>query len=153
MLWALVMVLAVLIFFFSSMDGPESMKMSNGLTYWFIHLFHPDYDSLVPAKQKEIYKLFVVIVRKAAHFTEFAAFGASLTLLLHEHRARRSVLWAWLAGTLYAGTDELHQLFKGTRTPELRDVAIDSMGVLFGALLIAFLFFLFARISKKKKVA
>ena len=147
------MAMALLIFYFSSMDGQASMKMSNGLTYWFIYLFHPDYDTLSPEKKQEIFNLFVLIVRKAAHFTEFAAFGASLTLLLHEHRLRGGALWAWLSGTLYAVTDEMHQYFKGTRTPAVRDVAIDSAGVLCGALAITFLLFLIARVRKRKKTA
>ena len=151
--WMLVIAVAALIFFFSSVDGPASMKMSEGLTFWFMRLFHPDYDMLTPEKQQEIYKLFVFIVRKAAHFTEFAAFGASLMLLLHELCVRRGVLWSWVIGTLYAGTDEFHQYCIGTRTPTLRDVAIDSVGVLFGSLVIVFLFFLVARILEKKKKA
>ena len=57
--WMLVIAVAALIFFFSSVDGPASMKMSEGLTFWFMRLFHPDYDMLTPEKQQEIYKLFV----------------------------------------------------------------------------------------------
>ena len=150
MLWLVVFAVAGMIFFFSSMDGSESMKMSNVFTDWFVRLFHPDYDTLPPEKQQEIYSLFVFIVRKAAHFTEFAAFGASLILLIHEYQLSRAVLWAWGIGTLYALTDELHQLLIGTRTPSLRDVCIDSAGVLFGTLAIMFVFFCIERIRNKR---
>lgn len=153
LLWLLVIAIALVIFFFSDMDGTSSMKMSNGFTYWFMRLFHPDYDMLSPDKQEEIFHLFVFIVRKTAHFTEFAAFGISLMLLIHKYQVRHGLLWTWIIGTLYAGTDELHQYFKGTRTPSLRDVAIDSAGVLAGALMIAFIFWLFARIKENKTAA
>ena len=56
-----------------------------------------------------------------------------------------------MIGTLYAGTDELHQYFNGTRTPSLRDVGIDSAGVLFGILVIMLLSDLLARMKAKKK--
>ncbi len=150
-LWILVILTAGLIFFFSSMKGPESMELSNGFTFWFMQLFHPDYESLSPEKQKQIFELFVFIVRKTAHFTEFAALGISLMLLLREYRLRHAAPWAWAIGTVYAGTDELHQYFNGTRTPSLRDVGIDSAGVLFGILVIMLLSDLLARMKAKKK--
>ena len=41
---------------------------------------------------------------------------------------------AWLIGTAYAVTDEFHQAFVPGRSCELRDVVIDSCGVLTGVL-------------------
>ena len=150
-LWILIILTAGLIFFFSSMKGPESMELSNGFTFWFMHLFHPDYESFSPEKQKQIFELFVFIVRKTAHFTEFAALGISLMLLLREYRLRHAAPWAWAIGTVYAGTDELHQYFNGTRTPSLQDVAIDSAGVLFGVMIIVLLCFLIIQIKSKQQ--
>ena len=43
------------VFFFSAMNGPDSMELSSGFTVWFMHLFHPDYESMSPEKQKQIY--------------------------------------------------------------------------------------------------
>ena len=99
-LWLLVIAVAGAIFFFSSMDGPESMELSSEFTDWLMRRFHPDYDLLAPEKQEEFYQLFVFIVRKTAHFTEFAALGAALMLLIHEYALRRGPLWAWGIGTL-----------------------------------------------------
>lgn len=42
------------------------------------------------------------------------------------------VLAAWITGTLYACTDEFHQLFVEGRSGELRDVCIDAAGVILG---------------------
>lgn len=39
---------------------------------------------------------------------------------------------AWITGTIYAATDELHQLFVEGRSCEFRDLCIDATGVLFG---------------------
>ena len=149
-LWLLVILIAGLIFFFSAMNGPDSMELSSGFTVWFMHLFHPDYESMSPEKQKQIYQLFVFIVRKMAHFTEFAALGMSLILLLREYRLPHAAKWAWAIGTFYAGTDELHQYFNGTRTPSLRDVAIDSAGVVFGVMVMILLWYLIRQIKSKQ---
>ncbi len=149
-LWLLVIAVSGVIFIFSAMSGSDSMKLSGGFTDWFIHLFHPDYELLCAYKQEQIYRLFVLIVRKTAHFTEFAALGVSLLLLLRDYRLNHTGVWAWGLGTLYAGTDELHQYFNGTRTPSLQDVAIDSSGVLFGVCLLTLFLYILARRKKQK---
>ena len=43
--------------------------------------------------------------------------------------------WAWVVGTLYAASDEIHQLFVPGRSGQLRDVLLDSDGVAAGILL------------------
>ena len=48
--------------------------------------------------------------------------------------AKHPMLAAWITGSLYAATDEFHQLFVANRSGELRDVCIDSAGVLLGTL-------------------
>ena len=78
-------------------------------------------------------------MRKLAHFTEYAILG--LSLLLHIAQVEKKIavrlpwLWAWGAGTLYAATDEFHQGFVAGRGPSVRDVAIDSAGVIAGVLI------------------
>lgn len=58
---------------------------------------------------------------------------------------------AWFLGTLCAEIDEIHQLFSDERTAQLRDVCIDSAGVLLGILLTCALLKLFGRIKSRKK--
>ena len=79
------------------------------------------------------------IVRKAAHFTEYMVLGACLLLNVRDcfaHLHPRQ-MWglAWLLGTAYAVTDELHQRFVPERSCEPRDMCIDAAGVAFGALI------------------
>ena len=47
----------------------------------------------------------------------------------------RALPRAWGLATLYAATDELHQMFVAERGPALLDVCIDSAGALAGVLL------------------
>lgn len=44
---------------------------------------------------------------------------------------------AWAFATIYAATDEIHQLFVSGRTGKPTDVLIDSAGVLFGIFIVA----------------
>jgi VanZ family protein len=78
------------------------------------------------------------LLRKTAHFTEFAALGMSFTWLwsmLISARLPRMTL-PFLCGTLAAAIDETIQLFSPDRGPSIKDVILDSSGVLFGVLAI-----------------
>ena len=68
-------------------------------------------------------------LRKLAHAAEFAVLGALLARAI----ARNGLAFA--LGTLYALTDELHQVFVPGRLGSPLDVAIDALGVACGVLL------------------
>ena len=81
-------------------------------------------------------------VRKTAHFSEYLILGASLDFTVRDYIPHRgkAILPAWAVGTLYAVTDELHQIVVSGRSCELRDMAIDSCGVIVGVLLVTLIF-------------
>ena len=134
-LWALVLAAAAMIFYFSSQDATESAKTSSGFLAWLVNLFLPGFKDMSYRQRLRILNQFQYIIRKLAHFSEFALLGVSLRLLFQALRLPRPLFWAWVAGTLYACTDELHQLWVDGRGPMWQDVCIDSAGVLAGALL------------------
>jgi VanZ family protein len=72
-----------------------------------------------------------VVLRKLAHAAEFAILGALLV------RALRRPGWAVALGIAYAVSDELHQSFVPGRQGSALDVALDSVGVVVGAVLAA----------------
>ena len=131
-----------MIFWFSAQDGETSMETSGGIVDFLLHLLFPGFDGMAYEEKAAILDQCQFWVRKAAHFTEFALLGYSLRLLFHALCLRRPTLWAWVTGTLYACTDELHQLLGGSRTGSWRDVAIDSAGVFTGALAVALVLYL-----------
>ena len=73
------------------------------------------------------------VVRKAAHFTEFMALGICLVLNVTDvlrikgRNLGMAAIWfgAWLMGTAYAVTDEIHQYFVPERACAFTDVLID----------------------------
>ena len=76
------------------------------------------------------------ILRKIAHFTEFTALGMTLAWLFGMLQKRK--LWPFFSGVAAACIDETIQAFVPERAPGLRDVCIDSCGVLTGILLLWF---------------
>ena len=67
-----------------------------------------------------------LLLRKAAHFTEYAILALLWTGVL-PRRSRRLWLAFWLAAG-YAVTDEIHQAFVPNRGPSPIDVLIDASG-------------------------
>ena len=148
MLLSLIPVLAVMaaIYGFSSQNGEESGALSARVTAVVIRFVRSDYDELGAKEQSLLFDRTLHVVRKAAHFSEFAVLGF---FLLGHFRAlalktalRRPTPCAAVTGFLYAVSDELHQSFVGGRSPGLLDVGIDSAGVLFGILVMALLLYL-----------
>ena len=74
------------------------------------------------------------LLRKAAHFTEFTALGMCLAWL--HGMLQKGKLWPFLWGVLAASVDETIQRFVPDRGPSIRDVCIDSAGVLTGIILL-----------------
>ena len=144
---------AVLIFFFSSQDGEDSSELSNGVTLEVARIIRPDFNSLPPAEQQGYLESLGGVVRKCAHFCEFALLAFNLmfyfTLRRSDNRLRPTIPLAWGLATLYAGTDELHQRFVSDRGPALMDVGIDSAGALTGTLAAALLLVLLLRRAAK----
>ena len=76
------------------------------------------------------------LLRKLAHFTEFACLGILLCWLCAMLRKR--LLYSFMSGFLVACVDETIQRFIPDRGPSFRDVLIDTAGVAVGiALLMA----------------
>lgn len=79
------------------------------------------------------------LLRKLAHFTEFTCLGMLLSWLV---RMLRPKSWQYLllplaAGVAAAVVDETIQLFVPLRGPAIKDVGIDSLGVVLGIVIIS----------------
>ena len=74
------------------------------------------------------------LLRKLAHFTEFTTLGLLLSMMLRLHQKKIRYALPW--GVLAACVDETIQLFVPDRGPGLKDVGIDSCGVLTGMILL-----------------
>lgn len=90
------------------------------------------------------------LLRKIAHFAEFASLGMLLSWLfaMLKERKQTVVLLAAACGCLAACVDEMLQYLAPGRAPRLTDVGIDTAGVLAGIGVFCFGYYL----VKKNKV-
>ena len=74
------------------------------------------------------------LLRKLAHFTEFTCLGATLGWLFGMLQKGKAL--PFLCGVAAASVDETIQRFVPDRGPSVKDVCIDSCGVLTGIILL-----------------
>ena len=91
------------------------------------------------------------LLRKAAHFTEFTALGMCLGWLAG--MLGKKTVWPLLWGVAAACVDETIQRFVPGRCCSIKDVAIDSAGVLTGMILLCLGHAYFQRRSAKMSIA
>ena len=137
LLFVLLIFQMIFIFVMSSF-GPDSSNAQSGSIVQVISHFLP---------KSNTYDL-VFLVRKTAHFIEYAILGLLFYLNIKNFtsisiridRPQQTSIFipilAVLASALYACTDEFHQLFVPGRSGQLFDVFVDTLGALTGILLV-----------------
>ena len=129
------LLLMALIFYLSSQPAPQSQRLSDGLLYKIL-------SSLGFEDEGEM-EFYGKLIRKVAHFAEYAALGLSLMLFFTELSGntqevlRLGAARGFALCAMYAVSDELHQYFIPGRSMQLSDVLLDWSGSL------AAVFFLF----------
>lgn len=89
------------------------------------------------------------LIRKLAHFTEFAALGATLGWIFG--MLNKGKIRPFVYGVLAASIDETIQRFVPDRGPSGKDVLLDSCGVLTGIVLLYAGHTYFKKIRRKTK--
>lgn len=134
--WALCLAVMALIFYFSARTADESVAQSSSVLLFLEKIFGRTLTSFA--------------VRKGAHFAEYAALGFLLANALFQSGKKRWGVWAAGLASLYAATDEVHQLFVPGRACQLTDWLLDTAGGAAGAALFLALLLLL-RAAKKHR--
>mgnify|MGYP002520322548 CR=1 FL=1 len=158
LLAVLILSTMAVIFFFSAESGEESGSRSADVTDAILKITHPNLDSLPREEQQSIEASVHHLVRKTAHFLEYAflAFLTTCLLLWLKHfsvfRIRPRQVWVFPAalGLLYAISDEVHQIFSH-RGARVTDVLIDFAGALSGVLFLHLAVGLILAVSRARR--
>lgn len=122
-----------IIFGFSSQNGEESGNLSKMVITKIA-------DILKVKEENRTYFLSLgeKVIRKLAHFSIYTLLGIWSFAFIYTFNLKQkyktiiTAIW----GFLYASTDEFHQMFSKGRTASINDVIIDTLGVIFGLLLV-----------------
>lgn len=125
LLWIGAAALACALFFFSGQSGADSRNVSGKITAWLLEHF-----PMLPFE----FETLNFLLRKAAHFSFFAAEGfvLHLALCLTLARPRRAAGWSASFCAALAVLNELHQLLSAERSCQVSDMLLDFCGALVG---------------------
>ena len=127
--------LMLLIFGFSSQSGETSGSISGEIAGPITRQLLKWMPDLHDGDEEALYMQVDHVVRKTAHFLEYALLGCLLCLLMRSFGISSAAIPV-IIGILYAVTDELHQTFEPGRSGKITDVLLDAAGVGFGVMFV-----------------
>lgn len=141
-----------LIFIFSARPAELSSQDSSRMGHLVGKILVSDYEAWSEVQQDQYAEGIDHVVRKTAHFTEYAILGFLLTGAVSPGIGWKSVFLSGSMGILYAASDEFHQRFVPGRSGQLSDVLLDSVGVCAGVFLgVLFLRLIGERIRRNRE--
>jgi VanZ family protein len=129
--------LMAFIFCMSQMPAEQSGNLSG----WVVTLLEkivPPLQGLTGSEREGAMLILSFLVRKGAHFAEYALLGGFVAAATHscgKYGVFKAVIISIAIGAAYAVTDELHQYFVPGRVASASDVGVDSLGVVAGAVI------------------
>ncbi|MDF2944068.1 MAG: hypothetical protein K0S01_2926 [Herbinix sp.] len=155
--WFPAVLIMGMIFLFSSKPAAASDESSLVIANTILNVYENVSDTQYEIELRTE-KLNVIdhVVRKSAHFTEYALLACAIAF--HFFVWKRKRIWWLLApiifAGLYAATDEFHQTMVQGRSGQIRDVLLDTAGAVTGIFLLWLIRAIIAkRKMKREKVA
>lgn len=149
--FCLTVISLALIFFFSSQTSTESNEVSEGFLAevldYMLNLLRLSGDN-----KKALIDTLHFLIRKCAHFTEFAVLGFSSVVMFRTWYRGSDYKIGICAAELSAAWaigDEIHQLFVDGRTSRFFDVCIDTLGALTGIMIFLLIRKIYLKYSRK----
>lgn len=126
----LILSLMVGLFFFSAQKAPETNALSYGVSGTAARLLYFNFENLDAETQMTVIRGLNPFIRKAAHLTLYALLGGLCYFWLR--RLPHGISTSMSIAGLFAGLDELHQLFVPGRTGKPADILLDCFGAACG---------------------
>lgn len=123
-------------FWFSNQQGTGSSSTSKKVSQIIVNIIDMN-KQYSDVEKEEIIEVIEPIIRKLAHYTFYAIGGILIANCVYQFcsEEKRVIAISAIIGILYAASDEIHQLMIPGRSGNIKDVIIDSIGILTGIVL------------------
>ncbi len=148
--WIATFGIMLIIFLNSAKNATQSSEISTAFTEKLFSAFVPDYDSLDENEKVSLVAGAQFLIRKSAHFLSYFSMGFFCLLAMNTYalKLQNKFLYSTAICVIFSITDEIHQLFVPGRSGEVRDVLIDSSGILLATLSLTFILY---KVKKRKE--
>lgn len=130
------------IYFMSERNGDKSSNDSMQVTRFIVSAYdkimHSDKETIAYHQNEEYLKRVNGVIRKLAHFFEYFVLSClmlNFLVVLNKFRMLYINIYNLLFCFLISCLDELHQTFVNGRAGTVKDILIDSGGVMFGLII------------------
>ena len=146
----LTLAVCVIIFSLSADNADQSNAKSDPISDSLIVRILENF-SLSEEQIEFVLEKTVVLIRKTAHFAEYALLGFLLaaTCTSFYKDTRHTFIISQICGSAYAVSDEIHQYFVPGRSCQIKDMLIDSCGVMFGIGILILIVYLYKKVKKR----
>lgn len=127
--WTLVIICMAVIFSLSAQTAGESSEVSGQLIFMMKLNISQDF------------------IRTVAHFLEYTGLAVLIFNALYQTFGYQRPFVALIVSSLYAVSDEIHQLFVEGRAFQISDIVIDSLGAAGGIIVLILLIKLVSKIK------
>lgn len=120
-------------FWFSNQQGTGSSSTSKKVSEIIVNMIDIK-QQYSDAEKEEIVKVVEPVIRKLAHYTFYALGGILIANCVYQfcNKEKCVITISAIIGIAYAASDEIHQLMVPGRSGNIKDVIIDSIGILTG---------------------
>lgn len=131
------LIIMIIIFSFSAKPAVASNQTSSPIAEMLVSMWENVFGTIT-RNRVECLDTVNFLVRKVAHVTEYMvlALSINLPLCLHKLRGKKLFFISLAVSVMYAASDEFHQLFVEGRSGSIKDVGIDTIGIVIGCLLV-----------------
>ena len=122
----------ILIFSLSAQTATQSSELSGGLIDKILNIFNRELSEF----EVVVIDFMQFIIRKSAHMFLYIILAILIFSELSLYSIKKHEIFTAVISISYAITDEIHQYFVPGRSCEIRDVLIDSIGVIIGIVIV-----------------
>ena len=132
----LLIIWMIIIFLFSGESGQNSGNTSKNVTIKIVNII-TSYQQFSEEEKIELVENIHPVIRKLAHYTLYTIGGVLIINYIEKlkYSKKQEKIYSILIGFFYATSDEIHQYFVPNRSMQIRDICIDTLGVITGIIL------------------
>lgn len=146
-----VIIIMGVIFSFSAQPATVSTQTSGGFVSELMAFIENTFGPISEDAYEAVRHTATLIVRKSAHFLEFAALGFFLEIHLRTFLRKKTWIFSFIISVIYACSDEFHQFFVAERAPGFADVCVDSLGALCAVMGVSLIILIYKKLKLKSE--
>lgn len=142
-----------IIFSFSNQQGESSGSISKKVSEVIVNIIDIQ-NKYTDIEKEALIKQIEPLIRKLAHYTFYTVGGILIANCVYQFCKKENILigTSTAIGVVYAISDELHQLMIAGRNGNIKDVLIDSLGIVTGIMFFLLVMGMYQKILVERKI-